>query len=209
MSTGRAAHRPRRLALLAAAGLLAVPAAAFGSPSDRLVVEDRSGDAGAVNDRGEGLVGDVQGPVTFVSADLTRMAFTAVRDGEQPSTGFNVYFTAVGELRPTTSADGATMSYAVVMQPTPDCRLTIAYTVTQDAPGTAELQTGNGCSTPYEVFPLASTTWGTSVRIEVPYGVGPDALQPGEDLDQFYAYSSDGVVTYDTIYPRASYTLPR
>ena len=209
MSIGTVVQRPRQLALLATAALLAVPAAALGGTPDRLVVEDRSGDAGGLNDRGEGLVGDVQGPVTFATADLTRMAFAALRDGEQPSTGFHVYFTSVGGAAPTTNAAGAVMSYAVVMQPTPDCRLSIVYTVVGDGPGTAELQTGNACSTPHEVFPLASSTWGTSVRIEVPYGVGPDALQPGEGLDQFYAYSSDGVVIYDTIYPRAGYTLPR
>lgn len=199
----------RRVALAATAVVLAVPAAALGSAApDRLVVTDPSGDAGGLNDRGEGVVTDVRGPVSFPTADLTRLALSALRDSNQRPAGFSVHFTSVGGPHPATDLGGTSMTYAVVMQPTPDCRLSITYTAVGEFPGQGELQTGNGCSTPGRSFALASSTWGTSVRVDVPYGVGPDALRPGEGLDQLYAYSSDGVVIYDTIYPRERYTLP-
>ena len=216
MTTRRLVHRAdgdmtlRCVALAATAVVLAVPAAALGSTApDRFVVTDPSGDAGGLNDRGEGVVTDVRGPVSFATADLTRMAFTARRDSAQQATGFSVHFTSVGGPHPATDLGGSSMTYAVVMQPTPDCRLSITYTAVGEFPGQAELRTGNGCSTPGRSFALASSAWGTSVRVDVPYGVGPDALRPGEDLDQLFAYSSDGTVMYDTIHPRAGYTLPR
>lgn len=202
----------RRLVVVATAATLALPLAATAdTPSQpgRLVLTDPSGDAGGLNDRGEGLVTNVRGPVSFAEADLTRFALTGLRDGQSRTTGFVVHFTSVGGAQPVAPLAGAQMSYVMTLQPTPDCRFSIVYTVTRELPGRAELRTGNSCSTPAQRFPLASSTYHTSVRIEVPYGVGPDAMRAGEDLDQFYAYTSDRLVTYDTLYPRVGYTLPR
>jgi hypothetical protein len=187
---------------------LPVAAAADESVPGRLIVTDPSGDAGGLNDRGEGVVGDLRGPVSFAEADLTRLAFTALRDDRQSVTGFAVHFSSVGGPQPVSPFSGAEMGYAVVLQPSPECRLSISYTVRGEFPGVGELQAGDGCSTPGLRVPLATMTWGRSVRLDVPYGIGPDALRAGEDLDEFYAYSSDGLVVFDTIYPRERYTLP-
>lgn len=211
MRMTRTTRRGRRLraALIGAGALVvALPLMAGAAPPETLVLHDMRGDAGGVNDQGEGLVGNSRGPVSFAQADLTSLRLAPLRLAGQPAHGFSVTFSLVGKPGAVPSSVTGETTYAVVMQPTPDCRLSIHYVARSADDGEGLLVVGNGCSTLFLQAPLTSSVEGTSVRVDVPYDVGPSALRAGEKLDDYYTYTSDGVVDLDTIYTRPDYVLP-
>ena len=186
-------------------GMTAMPADA----ASALVMTDRSGDANGLNDSGEGVVGDIGGGKSFPQADLRQVRMDPLRTSDGRTYGFSVTFTTEARPAPISTSPRLDTTYSLLLQPTPDCRLSVRYTATSSRSGSGALQLGNSCSIQNREVPLRSVRSGRSVRIEVPYRVAPRQLQAGERVEQHYASSTAGTRMLDTIYPRSYFALPR
>ena len=186
-------------------GLSATPAGA----ASALVMSDRSGDANGVNDSGEGAVGDVAGGVSHPQADLRQVRLDPLRTTDGRTYGFSVTFTTEARPAPLATSPRLDTTYSLLMQPTPDCRLSVRYTATSAIAGSGALQLGNSCSIQHREVPLRSVRSGRTVRVEVPYRVAPRQLQAGERVEQHYASTTAATRMLDTIYSRGLFTLPR
>lgn len=173
----------RRALLLSLACLLAGPAvlAASADVSGRLAMVDVVGDANAVNDQGEGLVGDVTVGWQVPQADLRRVALLPLSADGTPR-GFALRVTT--SSAPAPLADGTPLAYGLVMQPHPDCRIVVEHVsrgtsrtgATVEARGRLIHSCADGH---YQEVPLTTTVTGRTVTVDVPYAALPAQAQAG------------------------------
>lgn len=185
--TSRLVLPPALLALATSLAIIAVmsaPVSAASSPSGSVVLRDAGGDANGINDQSEGLLGDFVVGHDIPEADLKTLSVSPLRSDRGDTVGFRFAIATTG-LPGHIEGSGTPLRYSVIMQLTPDCRMSVDYTAKASrADGAAELS--SSCDNEGLLFaksPLASRVAGHRVLIDVPYDVGPDEMQPGEIVE--------------------------
>ena len=119
--------RPSRTAVAAAVLLLtaAAGAASAAEPATTRILNDIAGDANAVNDQGEGLVGDIVAGPQLDQADLRNVVVTAPADKTRGGRTLRVSFTTTAAPAP--MPDGTALAYGIAAQPGRNCRLAVEY----------------------------------------------------------------------------------
>ena len=173
--------------LLASAGT----AGASASTTERLVLRDIAGDANAVNDQGEGLVGNVATSPQVAQADLRSITLGPMTDADGHVTGLRVAVTTTA--RPAPLTHGTPLAYGVVLQPTPDCRFVVEH-VTHAVSPTGHRTPAAGrlrhsCDDGrYTELPLRTALRGRTATVELPYSVLPAQAQRGAEARGAAAY---------------------
>lgn len=182
----------RRTAVVAVSLALAATGTAGASTSsaDRLVLGDVAGDANALNDQGEGLVGNISTSRQVAHADLREVTVGALRDGAGATVGLRLSVTTTAPPAPL--SDGSPLVYGLVMQPHPDCRIVLEY-VTGGTPlsGPAEPagRLRHSCDDGwYTEVPLTASLDGRTATVEAPYALLPAQAQAGAEAHSVAAY---------------------
>lgn len=183
----------RRTVVTAVVGLVAGagPAVASASTTERLVLRDIAGDANAVNDQGEGLVGNVATSSQVAQADLRSITLRPMTDADGHVTGLRLAVTTTA--RPAPLADGTPLAYGVVLQPAADCRFVVEHVTHavsptgQRTPAAGRLR--HSCDDGrYVELPLHTTVEGRTATVDVPYSVLPAQAQRGAEARGPAAY---------------------
>jgi hypothetical protein len=177
------------------------------------VLEDAAQDANGLNDQGsERVVGDIATPgMSSPEADLLRVRLSTLREGGR-TTGWSVAFRVAGDVGPQAQT-GEELEYGLVAQPTPDCRFAVTFTTSGAGRGTAAFSDSGGCG-PGSRVELPSRLDGSVVRVDLPYRLLPNGVQPGARLGdvqawtRFAPHGSSGAGELDNVRARGDYRLP-
>ncbi len=183
----------RRTVVTALSCVLAASGTAVASaqPADRLVLRDIAGDANAVNDQGEGVVGNRATPEQLAQADLRRVTLGPLTDGTGRVLGLRFSLTTTS--RPAPLAGGTPLAYGLLLQPHRDCRLVVEH-VTAGVSPTGERTPAAGrlahsCDDGrYTEGPLRVAVHGRTATVDVPYRVLPAQAQRTAEVGGAAAY---------------------
>lgn len=168
------------LALAACFAVLA-PLPAVGAAPSPAVVTDVAEDANALNDQGEGLVGNRATPGQSAGeADLRELTFAALRTRGR-TTGASITFTTQEPFQ-AHRRTGQALAMGLVAQVDGNCLFSLIVTTSQaGSVDTASLGRG-GCTGAGAPVSLPAVQSGSTVRVDVPYELMPPQAQAGTQL---------------------------
>lgn len=184
-------RRTRRAVVAAVTCALAASGPAVASqPADRLLLTDVAGDANALNDQGEGLIGNVSTSRQVDAADLRKVVLEPLRDRAGRTVGLRLSVTTTAP--PASLSDGTPLAYGLVMQPHADCRLVLEY-VTAGTPlsGRADHlgRLRHSCDDGrYTEVPLGASLNGRTATVEAPYDLLPTLARAGAEAHSVAVY---------------------
>ena len=185
---------PRTLAAAVACLALATAgsAAAATQSVTGLALHDIAGDANAMNDQGEGLVGNVRTGRQIDQADLRTVTVAALpgRSARQPV--LRVSFTTTA--KPAALPDGTPLAYGVLLVPARDCRITVEYVTARTSgigkPGAATGVLTHTCGDGHHHTEtvLPARLIGRTATVDVPRRLLPAAARFAKRLHDGAAY---------------------
>lgn len=188
----RHSRSPRTITAAAACiALVAAGSAAAAETSTDIALQDIAGDANALNDQGEALVGNLSIGRQIDQADLRTITVAAVPGQAAREPALRVSFTTTA--KPAPLADGTPLAYGVLLVPARDCRMTVEY-VTARTSRTAKPTPPTGVLThtcddghhTQTVLPARLT--GRTATVDVPRRLLPAAARAAKRLGDGAAY---------------------